>query len=243
MAEMMPAARHGQTIHPGQSVQHGLILLIMVEVQNTVQRWAPACEAVARLLSPHAEVVLHDPGSDRVMAIWNPISGREPGDPCLLNELGDLDEMDTQVYGPYPKSLADGRHLSSVSAVLRDSAGHPEVVLCINVDRTAFQEAARLLASFAAPVKQQPQELFEHDWIEGVHDFVGDYVRQSGTQVNRLTRAERCALLAQMDAAGVFGRQRSIPVIARILQISRSSIYNLLAEVRKGESPTNANAS
>jgi predicted transcriptional regulator YheO len=220
-----------------------ILFFFVVAEQNTLQRWAPVCEAVSRLLSPHAEVVLHDPVSDRILAIWNPISGREPGDPSLLSELADLDDVDAAVYGPYPKSLADGRHLSSVSAVLRDGAGRPEVVLCINVDRTAFQEAARLLAGFAAPVRQQPRELFEHDWIEGVHDLVGEYVRRSGTQIDRLTRAERCTLLAQLDAAGVFGRQRSIPLIARILQVSRSSIYSLLAQVRKGESPTRVSAS
>ncbi|WP_199442193.1 PAS domain-containing protein [Umezawaea beigongshangensis] len=45
------------------------------------ERLAPVCEAVARLLSPHADVVLHDPRTDRVVAIWNALSGRVPGDP------------------------------------------------------------------------------------------------------------------------------------------------------------------
>ncbi len=211
--------------------------------QDLVQRWAPVCEAVSRLLSPHAEVVLHNPSTDRVLAIWNPISARGPGDASLLKELGDLREVGGNVYGPYPKSLADGRRLSSVSAVLRNSAGRPEVVLCINVDRTAFQDAARVLASFASPVQRQPRELFEHDWIEGVNELVGAYVRQAGIPIDRLSRVDRTTLLTQLDAAGVFGRQRSIPVVARVLEVSRSSIYNLLAEVRKGELPNNVNAS
>ena len=43
------------------------------------QRLAPICDALARLLSPHAEVVLHDPATDEIVAIWNPLSGaREP---------------------------------------------------------------------------------------------------------------------------------------------------------------------
>lgn len=37
---------------------------------------APICEAVAVLLSPHAEVVLHDPETDEILGIWNPFSER-----------------------------------------------------------------------------------------------------------------------------------------------------------------------
>jgi len=126
-----------------------------------VSQWAPACEAVARLLSPHAEVVLHDPENDRVLAIWNAVSGRVVGDRSLLGEPDGLRPAGTDVYGPYLKSLADGRRLSSVSAVLRDDRGRAEVVLCINMDRTVFDDAARVLSTFAAPVENQPRALFE----------------------------------------------------------------------------------
>ena len=54
-------------------------------------RLAPVCEAIARLLSPHAEVVLHDPATDSVLAIWNPLSKRTVGDPSLLGELDERD--------------------------------------------------------------------------------------------------------------------------------------------------------
>src|SRR3954466_10762935 len=109
---------------------------------------APVCEAIARLLAPHAEVVLHDPTTDTIVGIWNPLSGRSVGDPSLLGELPPLEQP---VYGPYPKSLADGRALSSVGAVIQEG-GRPVLVLCVNVDRTAFDTAARVLAGFAAPV-------------------------------------------------------------------------------------------
>lgn len=205
----------------------------MDDGQNTVRRLTPICEALVRLLSPHAEVVLHNPVTDTVMAIWNPAPGRGPGDPSLLAELGDFENKESDVFGPYPKSLPDGRQLSSVSAVMRDDAGNPEAVLCINLDRTVFQEASRLLASFAAPLQQQPHELFEHDWVESVHELIGAYVRTSGTSIDRLTRADRRTLLAKLDANGVFGRQNSIPTVAQILHISRSSLYNTLGEIRK----------
>jgi D-arginine utilization repressor len=196
----------------------------------------PVCEAIARLLSPHAEVVLHDPRTDTIVGIWNPMSGRRVGDASLLSELDGLRPAGRDVYGPYPKSLADGRVLSSVSAVLRDQAGHAGLVLCVNIDRSVFEDAARLLAGFAAPLSGQPRELFARDWAESVNDIVGAYVRDTGTPPAGLTRADRLALVARLEAAGVFTRRRSVPAVARALGISRSMTYRLLAETRKEQS-------
>ncbi|WP_202872816.1 helix-turn-helix transcriptional regulator [Kribbella capetownensis] len=194
---------------------------------------APIGDALARLLSPHAEVVLHDAVTDQVAGIWNPLSGREPGEPSLLGELAELTATGEGVYGPYPKSLSDGRRLSSVSAVIRDDDGEPAYVLCINVDRTAFEEASRLLAAFAAPVAGQPRVLFEHDWSETLNEIVGAYVRERGAAVDRLTRADRLEVLGQLDTAGVLSQRRSVPAVARALRVSRSALYQLLAEARK----------
>jgi D-arginine utilization repressor len=196
----------------------------------------PVCEAIARLLSPHAEVVLHDPRTDTIVGIWNPMSGRRAGDASLLSELDGLRPAGRDVYGPYPKSLADGRALSSVSAVLRDRAGRAGLVLCVNIDRSVFEEAARLLAGFAAPVSGQPRELFEQDWTETVNDIVGGYVRDTGTPLARLTRGDRLTLVARLEAAGLFTRRRSVPAVARALGISRSLTYRLLAETRTEQS-------
>lgn len=186
-----------------------------------------------RLLSPHAEVVLHDPRTDRVLEIWNAFPGRSAGDPSLLGELDGLRPAGKDVYGPYPKSLPDGRRLSSVSAVLRDHDGRAEVVVCVNVDRSAFDQAARLLSGFAAPTAEQPRDLFERDWTEAVHDLVGEFVRDQGVPRHQLTRAHRLTLLSRLDHAGVFSHRRSVPVVAQALGISRSATYQLLAETRR----------
>ncbi|MEV8377389.1 PAS domain-containing protein [Kribbella sp. NPDC056861] len=196
-------------------------------------RLAPVCDAIARLLSPHAEVVLHDPVKDEVIGIWSAFADRAVGDPSLLGELEELSATGPDVYGPYPKSLADGRRLSSVSAVLRDDNGEPDVVLCINVDRTAFETASRVLAAFAAPVVGQPRVLFEHDWSETLNELVADYVRERQVAVDQLTKEDRLELLVQLDKAGVLSQRRAVPTVARALQVSRSALYQLIAQARK----------
>ncbi|MFF8430613.1 transcriptional regulator [Streptomyces sp. NPDC016566] len=194
--------------------------------------WAPACQAVALLLGPYAEVVLHDPDTDRILAIWSPMSSRGPGDPSLLGELDALDPSARDVFGPYEKLLADGRRLSSVSAILRDADGRASAVLCVNLDRTPLEQAAAVLSAFGAPTVSRPEPLFEQAWSERVQHIIGAYVRQCGRPVERLTRADRLAVLAQLEEAKIFAVRRATPVVARAMQVSRSTLYGLLAELR-----------
>jgi D-arginine utilization repressor len=98
---------------------------------------------------------------------------------------------------------------------------------------TAFDQAAGVLAEFAAPASGQPPELFDRDWEENVNGIVGSYVRDAGTPPGRLSRAGRLMLLARLEAAGIFTRRRSVPAVARALGISRSMTCKLLAEARE----------
>ncbi|GGO69019.1 helix-turn-helix transcriptional regulator [Nonomuraea cavernae] len=197
-----------------------------------VPLWTPVCQAIAALLSPYAEVVLHDPGTDRVLAIWNPMTSRGQGDPSLLGELDDLDPSGKDVYGPYEKLLADGRRLSSVSAILRDAQGEPSAVLCVNLDRTPLEQAAAVLSAFAAPTVQRPQPLFEQDWFERIQQVIGSHVRVTGRPVERLSREDRLTILRRLEQDRVFAVRRAAPVVAGALKISRSTLYGLLAELR-----------
>jgi predicted transcriptional regulator YheO len=191
---------------------------------------------VALLLGPYAEVVLHDAARDRVLAVWNPMTTRAPGDPSLLGELDQLDQSAHDVYGPYEKLLADGRRLSSVSAVLRTPDGRPSAVLCVNLDRSPLERAAALLTGFAAPTEARPEAMFEQDWTERVHQIIGAFVRARGRPVERLGRDDRLAVLTELDQAGVFAVRRAVPVVASALQSSRSTVYALLSEVKQHRS-------
>lgn len=199
---------------------------------SRVRQWSPVCEAVARLLGPYAEVVLHDAEGDRVLAVWHPLTRRGPGDHSYLGELGQLEPTAHDVYGPYEKLLPDGRRLSSVSAVLRAEDERPSAVLCVNLDRSPLDQAAALLTAFAAPTAPRPEPLFEQDWTERVHQIVGAYVRERGCPVERLGRVDRLAVLTELDRAGVFAVRRAVPVVAAALSASRSGVYALLSEAR-----------
>ena len=56
-------------------------------VPNWLEPHLPVCEAIVALFAPLAEVAVHDIRRDRIVGIWNPISGRKVGDRSLIDEL------------------------------------------------------------------------------------------------------------------------------------------------------------
>jgi predicted transcriptional regulator YheO len=191
----------------------------------------PACAAIAALLHPHAEVVVHDLAADTIVAIWNPFSGRAPGDPSLLAELP-AHWSERPVQGPYPKVELDGRPLSAVSAVVPDAAGTPCGLLCVNLDRSPFADAGRLLGALFAPTTAPPPELFERDWREQIASGVADYCAELAVPRERLTRTQRVDLLRRLEQAGLFATRNAADHTATALGVSRATVYSMLKEIR-----------
>lgn len=199
----------------------------------------PLCDAIALLLQPQAEVVLHDLGSETVAYIANPFSRREIGEPSLLHEI-DF-QPDVALIGPYEKVNFDGRRLKSVSAVLRDPGGRAIGVLCINLDVTHLQSAIDLLTTLTrvAPGDGQPAILFQEDWHERINQYVHAWTARNSVAIADLNRAQKRQLVAELASDGAFGGKHAAAYISRVLQMSRASVYNYLraakgAQIKKG---------
>jgi predicted transcriptional regulator YheO len=200
-----------------------------------VPEWAvphrPVCAAIAAFLHPHAEVVLNDIASDRIVGIWNPLSGRKVGDPAYLAELP-ADEGAGPLV-PYRKALVDGRELSCVTAVVPGRDGTPQGLFCLNLDRSPLEGAAELLRSFAAPVVGRPADLFARDWREQIALTVDEECRKLGLRRDRLRRDDRLALVGLLDDRRLFGTRGAAEHAARALGVSRATVYTLLKEARR----------
>ena len=192
----------------------------------------PACAAIAALLYPHAEVVVHELGADRIVALWNPSSGRACGDPSLLQELP-AHWSEQPMQGPYPKIELDGRPISAVSAVVPDASGVPRGLLCVNLDRTPFDDAARMLGALFAPTTAPPAELFERDWRDQIASVVAGYCAEFAVPRERLTRAQRLALIGRLEHAGLFATRGAADHTATALGVSRATVYSMLKEIRE----------
>lgn len=190
--------------------------------------YVPVLEAVVALLHPHVEAVVHDVARDEVLAIWNPVSGRRPGDASLLEpEL--LDDLAAgKVLGPYEKVDERGRRFTSVSVPVANG----KALLCLNFDRSVLDAAVETLTRFAAAVEPRPAVLFERDWREQVNVLVDQWCRGAQLSRERLSAEQRAELVAVLEAKGVFDVRHATPHVAAALGVSRSTVYNLLKTAR-----------
>lgn len=195
--------------------------------------YSPLCDAIALLLQPQAEVVLHDLATETVAHIANPFSHREVGEPSLLHEI-DF-RPDVALIGPYEKVNFDGRRLKSVSAVLREDE-RAVGVICINLDVTHLQSAIELLTALirVPPGAGQPAVLFQEDWHERINQYVHAWTARNGVVITDLSRAQKLQLVGELAADGAFGGKHAAAYVSRVLQMSRASVYNYL-RAAKGE--------
>jgi predicted transcriptional regulator YheO len=193
----------------------------------------PICDAIALLLQPQAEVVLHDLATETVAYIANPFSHREVGEQSLLREI-DF-RPDVALIGPYEKVNFDGRRLKSISAVLREN-GRAVGVICINLDVTHLQSAIELLTTLTrvSPGAGQPAVLFQEDWHERINQYVHAWTARKGVAIADLDRAQKLQLVGELATDGAFGGKHAAAYVSRVLQMSRASVYNYL-RAAKGE--------
>lgn len=183
-------------------------------------------DAAALLFGDRVEVVVHDLATETIAYIANPYSQRSPGDPSNMQEI-DFGPNDT-VIGPYEKVNWDGSVLRSVSVVLRSDAGAATYVLCINHDQADHQALQRIVQAMmpARPADDQPEALFRNDWHEKLNVFVSDWCAERGARVDALDRDTRRALTSALDASGALSQRNAASYVARLLGVSRATIYN-----------------
>lgn len=199
-----------------------------------ILRFVPIAEAVATLLKPHAEVVIHDLRTQTIAYIANNISRRELGGSSLA-ELKDIGSLGADVIGPYRKTNFDGRQLKSITAVLRDKAGEPFGLLCINFDIApieAARDALSLLAAFQG-AGAQPSALFREDWQETVNTAIADFLGERGLAASALAKKDHAAVVEMLEREGYFSIRNLVPYLARLLGISRATVYKHLRAARQ----------
>ncbi|MBD9596900.1 PAS domain-containing protein [Ensifer sp. ENS05] len=192
----------------------------------------PICDAIAQLLFPQAEVVLHDLATETVCHISNNFSQRSLGEPSLLHEI-DFKPTD-KVIGPYEKVNWDGRRIKSISAVIHIE-GRPAGIVCINVDVSQIHAAMQVLDSIAtvAVIGAKPASLFKEDWHERINEYIKAWTTERKISVADLTRNEKRDLVCALAEDGAFSGKHAAAYISRILGMGRATVYNYLREMAR----------
>lgn len=190
-------------------------------------------EAIATLLHPFAEVVLHDLKTGRIVRIWNSFTERQAGDLSNLKGAQDLFPEDTNILGPYEKAMSTLGRSKSITAGLRDGDNHLIGFLCVNLDVTVLDKAGAMLAAFASSDLKRPEPIYRTDLQQHVSYLVRDYSLKISKPVDNFSRQDRAELIAIIDADGLFQARNAVMLVAKAMNISRASVYNILGDINR----------
>lgn len=205
-------------------------------MNDLVRIYQPVAFAITALIPGEVEVVVHDLTTGLVALVENARTPRTAGDPSMI----DLDTLEQDIatgsmIGPYTKFDTDGAKMKSVSALIRDIDNTPMALLCINLRVDAFEAASAILAqltSITDTPRQQPRSLIKNDWREDVNAMLNGTLAKRKTSLAGCKKPDRIAILMTFDEAGIFDIRGSSDYVARVLNISRASVYELLRLAR-----------
>jgi predicted transcriptional regulator YheO len=200
----------------------------------------PLVDGIAKTFGKNCEVVLHDVRNpdNSIVAIANGhVTNRVVGGPMSEYGLADLrrGNYDNNKMN-YLKKTKDGRVLKSTSMYIKDEKGILVGFLCINFDISEFTVMRNIISDFTFlndEVNFVNAEGSGTDTINDVLARIVDKVLESmGKPVAFLTKEEKVHTVQLLEAQGVFLVKGAIDYVAKILCVSRYTIYNYLDEIR-----------
>ena len=201
-------------------------------------------DAVVSMFGRNCEVCVHDLTSlhSSLVYIEGQVTGRQPGAPAtnLLVKILRSDDGKTNVHN-YQTISRDGRALKSTTTLVRDEAGRPIAAFCINFDTTDFFNVGQALAPFLGSLENSTApspETFAHSSGETVEALFHNAVREIGKHQATMNVDEKKRLIAGLEADGLFQFKGAVEQVAKMMGITRFTVYNYLKRVRKASTHT-----
>ena len=196
-------------------------------------------DATRLLMGKKCEVTIHDFTNleSSIIYIQGDVTGRKVGAPVstrlfkLLKEYGDSIEDQFN----YRLRTSSGRIIRSSTTFIRDENNHVIGCYCINFDVTDLLNVRDMLNEFSYfPNDLQEKEgktVFPEDSME---EFIDGIIEQAtlglGKQPAFMHKSERLEVVRMLDRYGAFKLRGSVEYVAKILGVSRFSVYNYINE-------------
>lgn len=192
--------------------------------------------ALGQTFGKYCEIVVHDFNSPEssIISIENgSLTGRKIGDT--------LDALGFQLLKTHPASdllnyrtkTKEGKELRSSSVFLRDEKGQIFGALCINIDVSGLQKAQEWLQEALGSASTIIDERFEHSVDEVLENLIQNAISSIGKKTADMTREDKVAIVAYLEAKGAFLIRYSVERVAELLGMTKYTIYNYLDEIRK----------
>ncbi|HBR1414449.1 TPA: PAS domain-containing protein [Klebsiella pneumoniae] len=234
------------------SAENELPVTLKREREQTLAILTPLVTLMGKVVGPNTEVVLHDLAipSRSVVAIANGhVSGREKGASILDGPSNDKGFHEAQklskgkgmpgtaVIENYTTLSSIGTELISSTLLLRDTQGLPYAAFCINTDQAFYKQAQQWFDHVLSSMKPNVSKITKmdnesRDMESLMKNIISEAVAQFGKPVVYLSREEKLHAVKVMLERGLFMMKGSVTNAAKILNVSRYTIYNYLDEIK-----------
>ena len=190
-----------------------------------------------KLLGDDTEVVLHDLKKREMLYIANSyLSGRTLDNrisEMTSNAIVDMADEDGHLIG-YSIKSSPTEHLRSSHFVFYEE-GEPVALICINQDTSKIEEMRKYLERMIMPLPREDDSTVKYD---------GDYIMKVTKQmiietIDTMSYAEfktkegKLKILKELHRQGVFNVRDSGPLVCKSMEISHTTLYNYLRELRE----------
>lgn len=201
----------------------------------------PLVEGIANTFGKNCEVILHDirnPQSSIVAIANGHVTGRTVGSPMSEYGLATLrkGQFDQPIVN-YRKKTKEGKLLKSTSLFVKDEKGKLIGFLCINYDISELTIAKNIINELTtiiddADFSEDSEESYGTTVNEMLSSIVNKTLESVGKPVAFISKEEKVNIVQMLDDKGVFLIKGAIDYVAKVLCVSRYTVYNYLDEIR-----------
>jgi len=201
----------------------------------------PLVQGIADTFGKNCEVILHDirnPQSSIIAIANGHITGRTVGSPMSEYGLATLrrGQFDKPMVN-YCKRTKDGKLLKSSSLFIKDEDGKLIAFLCINYDISELTIAKNIINDLTSIIditdfSEDNEESYESTVNGMLSSIVNKTLESVGKPVAFISKDEKVNIVQLLDSKGVFLIKGAIDYVAKVLCVSRYTVYNYLDEIR-----------
>lgn len=191
---------------------------------------------MGNIMGDKCEVVLHDlrsPESSIIAIVHGEITGRKVGDPTtnlglpvLNNPYGDYDKYN------YKSRNHSGRLLRCSSVYLKDPDGRIFAAICANYDISELSVATNILRTLTVTQDEEVNENFATDINDVISRILDETLQTNSNAVLSGDKEDRIKLIQTLESKGVFTVKGAVDRVAKLLGVSRVTVYGYLNEVQ-----------
>ena len=207
------------------------------DISKIFDRYRPLVNIVSKTFGKNCEVVLHDFSDmqSSVIEIANGhVTGRSVGSPVPEKSLKMIIEGKFEDVINYTGKSLNGRVLKSSTTFIRDDDGEVIGCFCINFDMTELVVTQQVLKDLMEvnDLKSDNTSLDGNRVNDVLTDIVQNTIDEMGKPIAYLTKEEKVQIVEKLDEQGAFLIKGTIDYVAKVLCVSRYTIYNYLDEIR-----------